>query len=467
MPPTAHGFRGGVARGRGVGALREQRLCDQAECAEKKNAAAKEWWHRAPVHCMLFRVIRMSSGGETTSAADWRSLALLFGGNVLFAAGLFVHAFLFNFYLRELQLPASVMGHQVAAMTIGGLCALLPAGVIIDRIGTRSALLGGVVCACVGLTLTALARDPIVIYVAAFMIGLGGASCRVAWGPAIMRMTTDASRARAFTWNAALLIGTGSGWTYLSGVLPTWSARLVTGTGLTGIQLVLLAGAVITAGSALCYLPLRLPLATHALRGRPRIELPGEVRVLVPLIAFWMLAAALVLPFFNIYFASRFAMPVPQVGALFATTHLFTAVILVGAAELARRWGPRRMLLFWMVLFPPALLWLSAIDVLSVAVALYFVQGLIAPATNPLIDQVLLERTPRERHGIVAGWRNAAAEGAGAIGASAGGRLLDVSSFSVLFFAAGAVAAASAALLTAGLRARRAPAMLLPDAGAR
>ncbi len=415
---------------------------------------------------MLFPVIRMSVGGEPSSATDWRSLALLFSGNVLFAAGLFVHAFLFNFYLRELQLSASVMGHQVAAMTIGGLCALLPAGLVIDRIGTRAALLGGVAVAFVGLTVTAIARDAAIIYVAAFMIGLGGASCRVAWGPAIMRVTTDASRARAFTWNAALLIATGSGWTFVAGVLPGWSARIAAGTGLTGIQLVLLAGAAVTACAAFCYAPLRLPGATDAPRGRPRIELPKEARVLVPLIAFWMLAAALVLPFFNVYFASRFAMPVPQVGALFATAHVLTAVILVGAAELARRWGPRRMLLLWTALLPPALIWLSATDVLSLAVALYFVQGLIAPATNPLIDQLLLERAPRERHGIVAGWRNAAAEGAGAVGASAGGRLLDVSSFSTLFFAAGAVAAASAALLAAALRSRRAPVTLLPDAGA-
>lgn len=403
---------------------------------------------------------------DASDETDWRSLALLFSGNVLFAAGLFVHAFLFNFYLRELQLSPSVMGHQVAAMTLGGLCALLPAGVIIDRVGTRAALLGGVVAASAGLALTALARDPAVIYAAAFGIGLGGATCRVAWGPAIMRVTSPSSRSRAFTWNAALLIATGSAWTYLSGALPSWGTRFAEGTGLTSTQLVLLAGAIATMASALCYGWLQLPAVAAAARTKSdttRLLPPWETRVLVPLIAFWMVAAALVLPFFNIYFVDRFAMPVSRVGAMFAVAHLVTAIALVGAAELARRWGPRPMLLVWMAAFAPTLIWLSQAETLGLAVVLYFVQGLIPPATNPLIDQLLLERAPRERHGIVAGWRNVAAEGAGAVGASGGGRLLDGNSFSVLFMVAGAVAAVSAAFLAGAIRARQPSPALVSD----
>jgi predicted MFS family arabinose efflux permease len=171
-------------------------------------------------------------------------------------------------------------------------------------------------------------------------------------------------------------------------------------------------------------------------------------------VALWMVAAALVLPFFNVFFTDRFGIPVARVGALFALTQLAHAVMLVGAAELSRRWGPRRALVAWMLAMAPALWWLASTDVLGVAVALYVVQGLIAPATNPLIDQLLLERVPRSRHGVVAGWRNAATEGAGAVGASAGGRLLDASSFSTLFLVAGAVAAASSAMLSVALRQR-------------
>jgi hypothetical protein len=40
------------------------------------------------------------------------------------------------------------------------------------------------------------------------------------------------------------------------------------------------------------------------------------------------------------------------------------------------------------------------------AMMLFVLHGTIGPATNPLIDQLLLERVPAERHGVVASWRN-------------------------------------------------------------
>lgn len=382
---------------------------------------------------------------------------------MLFAAGLIVHAFLFNFYLRELQLPPTVMGHQVAAMTLGGLCALLPAGATIDRMGTRASLLAGVAATVVGLVLTALAGSAWLIYAAAFVTGMGAAACRVAWGPAIMRLTTERTRARAFTWNVALLIGSGAAWTYVAGVVrdrPPGFMRAGAAM-LSATQWTLLAGAVVTALSIACYAGLRIDRvpASSAPARRRDLALPaiGGLRILMPLIAVWMVAAALVLPFFNIYFADRFALSVASVGAVFAGSQLGTALLLVIAAELARRYGPRRMLFIWMSAMAPALFVLAAGESLRLVVMAYLVQGVIGPATNPLLDQLLLERAPRERHGIVAGWRNAAAEGAGVAGAAAGGSLLSAMSFTVLFQSAAIVAAASAAALYWVFRATEAP----------
>ena len=64
-----------------------------------------------------------------------RTLGLLFGGNVLFAAGLFFHAFLYNFYLDAIGHSEAVMGYAAASLTAGGLAALLPAGKLVDKLG--------------------------------------------------------------------------------------------------------------------------------------------------------------------------------------------------------------------------------------------------------------------------------------------------------------------------------------------
>jgi predicted MFS family arabinose efflux permease len=215
---------------------------------------------------------------------------------------------------------------------------------------------------------------------------------------------------------------------------------------------VLLGGAAVSALALPCYAFLHLPPHERAPIAARSFELPREVRVILPLVAFWMLAGALVLPFFNVFFADRFAMPVPWIGALFALAHVGTAVVLIGAAEIARRWGPQRVLVWWMLLLAPSLWWLSVADVVAVAVGLYVAQGLVGPATNPLIDQLVLERVPKERHGVVAGWRNAAAEASGALGASAGGHLIDATSFNVLFLVAGAIAAVSGFALARQVR---------------
>jgi predicted MFS family arabinose efflux permease len=187
-------------------------------------------------------------------------------------------------------------------------------------------------------------------------------------------------------------------------------------------------------------------------RGRFDAALPRSVRLIIALVAVWMLASALVLPFFNIFFTDRFGLAVSSVGSLFAVASLVNTGVLIGAAEVARRLGPRRALTWWMVALAPSLWALAAANTLWIAVGLYIIQGLVAPATNPLIDQLVLERVDRTRHGIVAAWRNAAAEAAGAVGATAGGHLLDASSFGSLFLAAGAVAAGASALLIAALR---------------
>jgi predicted MFS family arabinose efflux permease len=280
----------------------------------------------------------------------------------------------------------------------------------------------------------------------------------VSWGPAIMRLTDARTRERAFTWNVAILIGSSAVWTALAGFIPDWADAVHFVPGLSGTQVVLLGGAVISAIALFCYGA--LPETHHAPAPAKLIAPPREVRTLVPLIAFWMLASAIVSPFLNVFFADRFVMPVRWIGVLFASAHVGTAVALLVAAEAARHWGARRMVVWWMLALAPSLIGLAVADALAIAVGLYFVQGLVGPATNPLIDQLVLERVDRSRHGVVAAWRNAAAEASGAIGAGLGGRLLDASSFNALFLVAGAVAMGSALLLINALRSNPVPARL-------
>ncbi len=396
--------------------------------------------------------------GNTSRAA----LGSLFGGNVLFGAGLFFHAFLYNFYLEALGHSETVMGYAVASLTAGALAALLPAGKLVDGRGSRLVLLGAVLLGALGLVTGALVTRPALVYAASAATGAGTGSWRVAQGPMLMRLTDEHSRARAFSWNVALLVGTGALWILIAGGIPQWLSSTFGLSTLGAIRLTLIAGGAGTLVSLMLFalLPAGGPAAGgRVARSGPSDEaatapVPLGLVLLVVLVAGWMFAPALVMPFFNIFFQRQFDLPVAQIGIIFAAAHGVTAFAIFGSGELASRLGPKRALAGWMLLFGPTMLLLAVTGSLGGAIVLYLVQGFVSPATNPLIDQVLLELAPPGRQGAVSSWRNAATDGSGAAGAAVGGMVLDGASFGALFVLAGVVALVAAPLLIYGLMRR-------------
>jgi MFS family permease len=165
-----------------------------------------------------------------------------------------------------------------------------------------------------------------------------------------------------------------------------------------------------------------------------------------------MVGPALITPFFNIYFAREHGMPLEGIGLVFAVGQWLAALAVLVSGELATRFGLRRILATTLVFFAPAVWGLTLTTAIQLAVGLYFVQGLVSPVTNPLIDQLLFRLTPTERHGLVSSWRNAAADVSAMVGASTGGVLLAGETFALLFVTAGIVGLVGALVLVVGLR---------------
>jgi MFS family permease len=385
-----------------------------------------------------------------------------FAANALFAAGLFAHAFLYNFYLEALGLGEGAMGIAAAALTAGGLAALVPAGLITDRYGPATTFLAAAAVCATGLALGGVLETPAAVYAAAAVAGLGTAAWRVSMGPLLLALAPGPLRSRVFSWNVALLVGSGAAWTAVAGAIPGWIEGATGLGGASAFRGALLAGAALTAASVLPFLPAARLLRTRrrVLPATPRHGLLAGLRIPAGLVRgvlavfLWMFAGGLVIPFFNLYFRRVHELSVARIGGLFAVAQAATAVALLVSGEAAGRLGPRRVLVVWTVLFAPVLWLLPLAHALPLALALFFVQGLVPPATNPLIDQVLLERAPAGREGAVSSWRNAATESSGLAGAALGGVLLEASDFGVLFAAAGGVAAAGAVALVLWLRAQ-------------
>ncbi len=385
-------------------------------------------------------------------------------GNVLFGTGLIFHAFLYNFYLDGLDFSAAVMGYAAAGLTAGGLSMLLPAGQLVDRVGAKyAAVLAGAVTT-VGLALGAWVERPLPIYLAAGLAGAGGGLWRVTVAPVLMRLTDPGTRPRIFAWNVGFILLTGAAVIAVAGVAPSWLQGRLPVSALTAVRLALLAGAAATGASMMIFTAVRLaddepaPGASAPGHGVSSADRDAVVRQFLPfvgIVALWMLGAAVLAPFFNIYFARRFELSIERVGFVFAAAQLVWALGVFGSGELATRFGARAVLPAAALLFAPVVWGLVAAGNLALAAALFLTQGLVGPITNPLIDQLLLGRAPPALHGALSSWRNVAADVSGIVGASAGGLLLAANGFGTLFGVAGGVGLVGAIGLAAWLRLRR------------
>lgn len=397
-----------------------------------------------------------------------RALALFFAANVLFGAGQWAHGFLYNFYLGELSAGTAMMGAAAAALTAGGLAGLVPAGAMIDRVGARAAFAAAAGVSAAGLAAGAFVETPFGLYTTSFVAGIGVAAWRVCMGPLVMGLAEGETRPRAFSWNVSLLLVSGALWTLGAGYVPGWM-----GGGLVGVRRALLLSALLTLLSAPVILRVRLNPALAAPPSRPTdstdedsggsvidalrrffraVAIPPPLLGIIAIVVVWMTATGLVIPFFNVFFNREHALPMPRVGELMAAAQLVTAAAVLGSGEIAARMGPRWALALWLLVFPPALFGLAVTQSLTVAAALFLLQNFAAPATFPLIDQLLLERAPAGRQGVVASWRGVATEGSGLVGASWGGVLLERASFSGLFALSGGLGLAAALGLLAVFR---------------
>ncbi len=368
-------------------------------------------------------------------------------GNVLFGTGLIFHAFLYNFYLEALHLSAQVMGHAAAALFGGGLVVLLPAGALGDRLGPKAVIVTGAAVVTVGLALGAVAAAPVAIYAAAALAGAGSGMWRVVTAPILMGLTEPRMRARAFAWNVGLLVAWGGFGTAIAGAASQWLEVRYGFERLPAVRAALVLGAMGSAASLWPFLALRLSAGPRPVgiapagpqrAGRKPIGW-RDVMPLIGLVAVWMLGPALAAPFLNIFFSREHGLSIARTGFIFAGANVAWALAVLASGEVAVRIGVRRLLVTALLFFAPAMWGLSVAGSVGLAIALYFLQGLIAPVTNPLIDQWLLGQTPRERMSLVSSWRQVAADASAMVGASVGGRLLVGGAFNALFLVAGAV----------------------------
>jgi MFS family permease len=128
-------------------------------------------------------------------------------------------------------------------------------------------------------------------------------------------------------------------------------------------------------------------------RPNPSTRLPiGLVgRLLLPN-AIISIGAGLLIPYLNVFFKEKFAIPDATLGTVFSISSIMTGVATLSAPLLARRFGKVRAIVFSQLVSIPFLLALGFSPWLGVAVTAFWVRAALMNMGNPLYSAFAMEQ---------------------------------------------------------------------------
>jgi MFS family permease len=364
----------------------------------------------------------------------------------LYGVGYFgIFGVIFNLYLRRLGLGTETIGLLTAVGLLAWGLGAVPAGIIGGHVGNRKAILSGSTLSGIGMALLVLvgflpARMQVgwmaLCWVATW---LGASLSFVNNAPWIMGIVTPEERSNAFA--AQMLMQNLGGFigSLVAGVLPIIAAKWVG----------------VSADSATAYwLPLWLVPVTFFgalwlyMLTDPTVDvivgtetssvakIPYPILLFVLVLTFLQISGAgLIRPFFNLYLDAGLAMPLAQIGFVFAIAQVLPILTALAAPWLLARWGAVIALILIGIANCACFLILASIVTWPAAVLAYIAFMSIIPIAN-IVNTVFSQEI------VAARWRTSMST-AYTIGtamgqaffASLGGFLIAGLGYTSLFFA--------------------------------
>ena len=330
--------------------------------------------------------------------------AWLFLASVIIAGVAFsIYQLYFNLYVLSLGLGKEFLG-LLAAIPAGVTLVLgLPIGVLADRIGRRAALLLGNFGVAAAIVLLTSSPSPIIMVVASLLLGVSQAIFILSIAPFIMRVSKEETRTALFSAQFGLSILSGFVGSLLAGQLPGWFAGLLA----VGVESPPAYRAAILI-SALLTFASNLPLwfvresppaerTTHVDIGLgglwAQLTRPLVIKLIVPNI-FVGFGAAILIPYMNVFFKERYAMPDNQLGLLFSLTAVSTGVATLLGPRLARSLGKVRAVVFTQAASLVFMMAIGFVPGVLLASAAFFMRSALMNMGGPLYQAFSMEQVP-------------------------------------------------------------------------
>jgi len=326
----------------------------------------------------------------------------------------------FNLYILRAGYSRDFLGLINSAPSLSALLLGVPMGLLSDRIGRKPAMLLGFTLANLGIIALILARTEAVMLAMALFWGAASQLYVLSQAPFMMKTSDDKTRDLLFSVSFGMFPLASTLGNFLAGFLPGLFGRL-SGTPDTPwvYQAVLLTSVV---GSFFVLVPLAL---VHEPEGptlspwadpdsvRPpslwkALSRPLTLKLALPNLILGFGAATLI-PYFNVFFATRYAMSDANLGVLFSLGSLLIGIgCLVGPHLVGNLGGRVRTVVLGEAASLVFLLAIGFSPWLWLAVVGYLVRGVLMNVVSPFFDAFALEQSSVSEHGMVTSIRNLA-----------------------------------------------------------
>jgi len=291
--------------------------------------------HFAPLPVTLWRGLGYQLSRKNLSPQFW----IFFAAAFCFDLGMTMFFFIYTLYLLGLGFNEKFLGWMVSSMNIGSIACTIPAGMLIQRIGIRKALL-----LCIAMvSAVSAARAVFAPESAVLGLALVGGFFTTIWAvaisPALALLTDEESRPFGFSLVFSTGIAVGILGHLTASRLPGLFMHL--GSALSEVQakrIVLLMSAGIV---ALALVPLgKLRIEASAPAAKPKVypRNPFLLRYL-PALALWSVVTGSLSPLASVYFSQHLHTPLVQMGNIFSLSSLIQVLGILAAPLLFRKLG--------------------------------------------------------------------------------------------------------------------------------
>jgi len=323
----------------------------------------------------------------------------------------------FNFYMLQSGYRLEFLGLVNSMPSAAGLLFGIPAGRISDRIGRKPSLMLGLGFSSLFMLAQITFRHPVIIAASAFLAGIFNTLFLISQAPLMVKLSTTGNRTMLFSLNYGLQTMSGAVGALFAGQLPGLFGILlmVQEHSATAYQAVLITSILLGTTALIPLWLMKEPQGRPAPGKTPtsiagRSPVTNGLRSSLAVMTAKMTApqimigfgAAILIPYMNVFFKSRFNISDSLLGVLFSISDVLIGVGSLVAPQLSLRLGGKihavivtqlSSLVFLLLCGFSPFLWLSAGG--------FLVRTGLMNMASPLYSAFCMEGTPEHNQGFV------------------------------------------------------------------